>query len=217
MINYQNDHQFYNEYLELLMKRFSYLENDKGSNYNIRLKDNMSAFKYLLENIDKPLTEEMILELGNLVNQSSMYIKDGYRTIGNYSNELNIPISNSNEIKNDIQNLLNDYNNKTDMDPYEREAKFHIRFIRIHPFEDGNRRTARLLLNFNLMKQNLLPIIISKDLEEYYCNYIKEESFEGMTNLFKIQSQKEKNVFEQLQKQYFINALENNQESSKNK
>lgn len=39
-------------------------------------------------------------------------------------------------------------------------AKFHYRFIRIHPFDDGNGRMARLLMNFILMKYGLPPVII---------------------------------------------------------
>lgn len=167
MLKYPNDHLFYNEYLESLITRFTHpnINLESPSDSKTRIIANMNAFKYLLTYMPQPLTEEMILELGNLVNQNSMYIKDGYRTLGNYSNELNIPISAPTEIKNDIQKLLNDYNKLTDVDPYEREAQFHIRLIRIHPFEDGNRRTARLLLNYNLMKQNLPPVIITTDLE----------------------------------------------------
>ena len=39
-------------------------------------------------------------------------------------------------------------------------AEFHYRFIRIHPFDDGNGRTARILMNFILMKFGYPPVII---------------------------------------------------------
>lgn len=42
-------------------------------------------------------------------------------------------------------------------DPFEREAEFHIRFERIHPFEDGNGRTGRILLNRGLLLSDVAP------------------------------------------------------------
>lgn len=45
----------------------------------------------------------------------------------------------------------------------------HIEFVKIHPFIDGNGRSARLLLNFELMKQGYPPIVIEReDSAEYY-------------------------------------------------
>jgi Fic family protein len=44
--------------------------------------------------------------------------------------------------------------------PVERAAKLHLEFVRIHPFVDGNGRTARLLLNLELMKAGFPPIVL---------------------------------------------------------
>ena len=51
----------------------------------------------------------------------------------------------------------------------ERAARLHVDFVKIHPFVDGNGRTARLIMNLDLMKSGLLPVIIkSKERLEYY-------------------------------------------------
>ncbi|WP_371373856.1 Fic family protein [Sporomusa aerivorans] len=51
----------------------------------------------------------------------------------------------------------------------ERAAILHSWFVKIHPFVDGNGRTARLLLNFELMKNGYVPIVIKKEQRvEYY-------------------------------------------------
>jgi len=44
-----------------------------------------------------------------------------------------------------------------------RAAELHTRFVKIHPFIDGNGRTGRLLLNFELMKVGYPPAIIRKE------------------------------------------------------
>ncbi|MDQ7004819.1 MAG: Fic family protein [Ghiorsea sp.] len=44
--------------------------------------------------------------------------------------------------------------------PVERAARLHTDFVKIHPFVDGNGRTARLLMNLDLMATGYLPVII---------------------------------------------------------
>lgn len=59
-----------------------------------------------------------------------------------------------------------------------------------------------LLLNLNLLKQNIAPIIITTDLLDYYHQYIQENDIEGMKNHFKIQSTKENEIIEILYEEY---------------
>lgn len=47
--------------------------------------------------------------------------------------------------------------------PVIRATELHTRFVEIHPFIDGNGRTGRLLLNFELMKSGYPPAIIRKE------------------------------------------------------
>ena len=147
--------------------------------------------------------ERLINEVANEINKSSMYISNGYRKVGDYIADTTIKITDPKNIRLELLNLIEKY--QTDwqqIDPYEKEARFHIEFIRIHPFEDGNGRTARLLLNYNLLKQQIAPIVITNDLLEYYEEYIKNEDIKGMCNLFKIQSLKEQQVLNILYEEY---------------
>ncbi|MCW8207266.1 Fic family protein [Verminephrobacter aporrectodeae subsp. tuberculatae] len=54
--------------------------------------------------------------------------------------------------------------------PIERAAQLHTRFVGIHPFLDGNGRTGRLLLNFELMREGFPPVIIRKEDRLAYYN-----------------------------------------------
>lgn len=75
-----------------------------------------------------------------------------------------------------IPNLMNyfvyNYNNDN-QDVFEKIAKYHIEFERIHPFEDGNGRTGRLLINYELLKNNLLPVVIQKEDRVKYFEFLK--------------------------------------------
>jgi fido (protein-threonine AMPylation protein) len=48
--------------------------------------------------------------------------------------------------------------NKEGIDPYTFAAEAYIKFIDLHPFEDGNGRTSRLLLNLILIQNDRMPI-----------------------------------------------------------
>ncbi|MDE1869678.1 MAG: Fic family protein [Candidatus Micrarchaeota archaeon] len=53
--------------------------------------------------------------------------------------------------------------------PIELAALVHNKFVNIHPFTDGNGRTARLIMNWVLIKNKLPPVIIEvANKEEYY-------------------------------------------------
>ena len=56
--------------------------------------------------------------------------------------------------------LLNWYRGNKEENCIELASELHYRFIRIHPFDDGNGRIARLLVNYILMKDGFPPIII---------------------------------------------------------
>lgn len=74
-------------------------------------------------------------------------------------------------VKTLMEELIQNYEQKwqANTHPVERSALLHVEFVKIHPFIDGNGRSARLLLNFELMKSGYPPIVIEKeDRAEYY-------------------------------------------------
>jgi Fic family protein len=73
-----------------------------------------------------------------------------------------------------VQTLMDEFlswlENETKMHAVELAAEAHYRFVTIHPFTDGNGRTARLLMNMILMMHGYPPAIIRKNDR---LNYIK--------------------------------------------
>jgi Fic family protein len=61
----------------------------------------------------------------------------------------------------DLVQWYNDAVVSNEYSPIELAAIFHYRYIRIHPFEDGNGRIARLLVNF-ILKQHGWPMLVVK-------------------------------------------------------
>ena len=70
------------------------------------------------------------------------------------------------DVQNEIAELVSWFNEKSGIeDPVLLAALLHYRFVRIHPFDDGNGRTARLLMNYVFAKNNL-PLVIIKSAEK---------------------------------------------------
>jgi Fic family protein len=63
--------------------------------------------------------------------------------------------------------------------PVECAAMLHSLLVKVHPFIDGNGRTARLLLNFELMKSGYVPIIIKNDQRFVYYQALDRSHVEG--------------------------------------
>lgn len=63
--------------------------------------------------------------------------------------------------------------------PIVVSALLHAEFVKIHPFIDGNGRTARLLMNFEAMKNGYPPIIIKKEQRHEYYDVLDKGAITG--------------------------------------
>ena len=68
------------------------------------------------------------------------------------------------EVNDKMQKLIFEYQNEwIKYHPIVRATLLHGEFVKIHPFIDGNGRTSRLLMNFELLKHGYTPIIIKNE------------------------------------------------------
>lgn len=67
-----------------------------------------------------------------------------------------------------MEELIKWHNQEQDLHPVEKAAKFHSKFVHIHPFTDGNSRVSRLMMNLELIKsgKNLLLLKIDTKQEQ---------------------------------------------------
>ncbi len=144
---------------------------------------------------DEPFTENFIRQIHTLLLKEDYQIKartaDGLPTmrwirVGQYKTAPNHVLTATGEIfyfatpeetPAKMHDLMTWYRTETenpDVDPILLATEFHYRFIRIHPFDDGNGRTARILMNFVLMKYGYPPVIIKTEDKQNYYNVLKQ-------------------------------------------
>jgi len=137
---------------------------------------------------NEPLSEWQIKNIHRLILKG---INDDYA--GNYRDK-QVIISGANHIppepfliKEQMESLIQWYEGATNLHPVERAAMLHIIFVGIHPFIDGNGRTSRLLLNLELMKNGLPPIVIrAKDRLNYYTALDKAHTTDDKSDFIKL-------------------------------
>lgn len=149
------------------------------------------ALELVFRNIseDGYFDERFIKQINETINKN---IKDtqGYRKVQVFiQGSEHIPPE-PKKIPNLMNYFVHNYNNDI-QDIYTKIAQYHIEFEKIHPFEDGNGRTGRLIINYELLKNNLPPIVISKDDRVKYFEYLKNTDINGLAEWIKELSNEE--------------------------
>lgn len=149
------------------------------------------AIDYILNHLDENLSESIIKDIGKLINKNISEI-DGYRKVPVFiKGAEHIPPS-PNQLPQNMMYLVYNYNHTNYDSIYRKLADFHIQFEHIHPFEDGNGRTGRLLINFELIKNGMLPIVILKEERSDYFNMIATKDIDGLGRYFERLQDKER-------------------------
>ena len=131
----------------------------------------------IIDHAKSILTEKFIKELHlTLKNGTSDSRKDWF-AVGDYKkfpNEVGgMETALPEEVADKIKLLLSEYNNKA-VKTFEDILAFHVKFERIHPFQDGNGRVGRLLMFKECLKYNIVPFIIEDNLKMFYYRGLTE-------------------------------------------
>lgn len=144
------------------------------------------------EDKDRVLTEADIRELNKVILVKPFWKEamtpDGQSTrrkikIGDYKehpNSVRLPngemfdYARPEDVPMKMQELMDWYRSSSNLDPVILAAELHYRFIRIHPFDDGNGRVARLLVNYVLMLNELPPVVIKSAEKTKYLTALEK-------------------------------------------
>jgi len=101
------------------------------------------------------------------------------------------------KVKEEMERLITLYNSWSNYHPIVKSALLHGEFVKIHPFIDGNGRTSRLLMNFEVMKKGYLPIIIKAESRLSYYDALDKASVKAdYTDFVKLIAELENNILD---------------------
>ncbi|MFA6729416.1 MAG: Fic family protein [Eubacteriales bacterium] len=123
------------------------------------------------------LSEKLIKELHSILKTGTSDNRKDWFAVGDYKktpNEIGgMETALPEEVSGKMKELLAEYNaikNKTLVDIID----FHVRFERVHPFQDGNGRVGRLIMFKECLKYNIVPFIIEDEIKMFYYRGLKE-------------------------------------------
>lgn len=173
------------------------VKNHKGREIE-EMKASEVAYQYieeLAEDKERPLSERDLKELNRILLVRPFYKEattaDGQETrrlisIGDYKQHPNTVRLENGELfhysspaetpaqMTDLINWYREEEEKGERHPIELAALLHYRFVRIHPFDDGNGRISRLLVNYVLYKHDLPPVVVKTDDKTNYLRALHQ-------------------------------------------
>ena len=123
------------------------------------------------------LTEKFIKDFHFILKNGTSDSRKDWFAVGDYKklpNEVGgMDTTIPEEVADKMKTLLMEYNAK-DAKTFEDILDFHVKFERIHPFQDGNGRIGRLIMFKECLKNNIVPFIVDDNLKMFYYRGLKE-------------------------------------------
>ena len=143
----------------------------------IETSNHFRCIDLIIDHAASTLSEHFIEKLHHILKTGTSDSRKDWFAVGEYKrlpNEVGgMQTSLPEEVADRMKALLSDYNAvpKKTLDDI---LDFHVRFERIHPFQDGNGRVGRLIMFKECLKYNIVPFIIEENLKLFYYRGLKE-------------------------------------------
>ncbi len=132
------------------------------------------------EVVDLILRKKFHIQEKDIFKMHSLLVKDmnvpkGYKTVPNYIQGRQTITTPPEKVAGEMKHLLNWFEKKIGkLHPLQLAARLHGYFEGIHPFEDGNGRVGRFLINIILVNSGYPPLIIRKTQRISYFNALED-------------------------------------------
>lgn len=135
------------------------------------------CIELIIESAKSKLSESLIKQLHFILKSGTTDSQKNWFKVGEYKlleNEVaGQETAKPDEVATKIKVLLSEYNSKKEI-IFDDILDFHVKFEKIHPFQDGNGRVGRLIMFKECLKHNIIPFIITDELKLFYYRGIKE-------------------------------------------
>ena len=143
----------------------------------IETSNHFRCIDLIIDHAASTLSEHFIKKLHHILKTGTSDSREDWFAVGEYKrlpNEvggMQTPLPE--EVADKMKALLSNYN-AVPKKTLDNILDFHVRFERIHPFQDGNGRVGRLIMFKECLKYNIVPFIIEENLKLFYYRGLKE-------------------------------------------
>lgn len=128
----------------------------------------------------RPLSEHILLDIHNTILHGIDDNHAGhYRSIPVRISGSQVVLPNPQKVPDLMATFLSELTTARDVHPVQLAAEAHYQLVTIHPFVDGNGRTARLLMNLILLQQGFPPALIRKRDRYRYISSLEKAQLGG--------------------------------------
>lgn len=153
------------------------------------------------------INEKDIIRMHKLL-VKNMEIAEGYKKIPNFILQRDVETAAPEQVEQEMKKLLNYFEHNAErMHPLQLASYFHAMFEKIHPFDDGNGRVGRFLINAILVNNGYPPLIIRKSQRIAYFKCLKDFDNGYKENVERFLLEKFKDSFEKFF-QIYVKYLE---------
>ncbi|AKL97889.1 Fic family protein [Endomicrobium proavitum] len=138
------------------------------------------ALNFVIDNLQNEADERFIIEIAKIINKNINDIS-GFRNVDVFIRGAEHIPPKKEVVQNKMLYFIDNYNNAKHTSIFEKIAYNHIEFEKIHPFADGNGRTGRLIINYELLKHNIAPSIIPVEDRSKYFEFLKTSNVENFS------------------------------------
>ncbi len=164
--------------------RFIFETNTLGvTSENTRIDDiletvnHFRCIDYVIDHATDKVTEAHIKQLHRILKANASDSQKDWFVVGDYKklpNEVGEEKTvEPKSVHKHMAKLISDFNSKGSIS-LDDVIDFHVKFERIHPFQDGNGRVGRLLMLWQCLQNRIVPFIISEELRLFYCRGIQK-------------------------------------------
>ena len=143
----------------------------------IETTNHFRCIDFIIDKANANLSETLIKQLHYLLKSGTSDSRKDWFAVGEYKklpNEVGgMDTTMPEDVAEEIKSLLTWYNSLENV-TLEDIIEFHVRFEKIHPFQDGNGRVGRLIMFKECLKNNIVPFIIDENHKLFYYRGIKE-------------------------------------------
>ena len=139
--------------------------------------NHFKCIDYIIDHAESKLTEDFIKQLHLILKSGTSDSRKDWFAVGEYKrlpNEVGgMGTTSPEDVHKEMKSLLKQYNS-LGTPSFSDILDFHVRFERIHPFQDGNGRVGRLLIFKECLSNNHVPFIITDNLKMFYYRGLRE-------------------------------------------